>query len=339
MSNEQVIIAIPMGDPAGIGPEITAKSLMNQEIYDKCKPVVIGDKEVFEKAIQIVEGDLAINVIDHPQNGKFAYGTVDLIDLNNIDTNQLEYGEVQAQCGQASFEYIETAVNLALNGEAQALATTPINKESLRAADVPYIGHTEILEELTGTEDPLTMFQVHNLRIFFLTRHLSLKNAIGQMTKERVRDYLNRCDLALKRLGVEDRKIAVAGLNPHSGEGGLFGTEEIDEITPGIKAAVEDGINAVGPIPADSVFHQALNGKYDAVLSLYHDQGHIAAKMTDFYRTISITNGLPFLRTSVDHGTAYDIAGKNIASSVSMEECIKLAAEYGPKFTEEIMDK
>src|SRR5699024_3645520 len=212
---------------------------------------------------------------------------------------------------------------------------TPINKESLQAAEVPYIEHTEMLEDLTNTKDPLTMFQVQGMRIFFLTRHLSIKDAIDQMTKERVQDYLNRCDEALQRLGVDERKLAVAGLNPHSGEGGLFGNEEIDEITPGIEAAQKDGIDVVGPVPADSVFYQALNGKYDAVLSLYHDQGHIAAKMTDFHRTIAITNGLPFLRTSVDHGTAFDIAGKNIASSVSMEECIKLAAQYGPRFTKE----
>ncbi|HEX7064406.1 MAG TPA: 4-hydroxythreonine-4-phosphate dehydrogenase PdxA, partial [Bacillales bacterium] len=183
-----------------------------------------------------------------------------------------------------------------------------------------------------GVKDPLTMFEVRSLRIFFLTRHSSLKEAIGQMTKERVHDYLIRCDQALERLGLKERHLAVAGLNPHAGEQGLFGTEEIDELQPGIEAAKNDGVDAVGPVPADSVFHQAMNRKYDAVLSLYHDQGHIAAKMADFERTVSITNGLPFLRTSVDHGTAYDIAGKGIASAVSMVECIKAAAKYTPYF-------
>lgn len=337
MQKQREIIAIPMGDAAGIGPEITAKSLMNKEIYKVCRPLVIGDKAVFAKAMAIVEADLEINVVTEPHEGKYEFGTVDFIDMENINMDEFAYGEVQAQCGQASFDYIKKAVELANNGEVKAMATTPINKESLQAAKVPHIGHTEMLEDLTNTEDPLTMFEVNGMRIFFLTRHLSLKDAIDQMTKERVRDYLSRCDLALQRLGVESRKLAVAGLNPHSGEGGLFGNEEIDEITPGIEAAQKDGIDAVGPVPADSVFFQALNGKYDAVLSLYHDQGHIAAKMTDFHRTISITNGLPFLRTSVDHGTAFDIAGKNIASSVSMEECIKLAAHYAPKFTRETM--
>ncbi|WP_366248201.1 4-hydroxythreonine-4-phosphate dehydrogenase PdxA [Terribacillus aidingensis] len=330
---ERAIIAIPMGDPAGIGPEITMKSLTKQEIYDVCKPLVIGDTAVIKKAIEIVEANLEVNEVSSPTEGKYELGTVDVINLDNIDIEALEYGQVSAQGGQGAFEYIKKSVELAMDGQVQALATTPINKESLKAAKVPYIGHTEMLEDLAGSDDPLTMFEVNGMRIFFLTRHLSLKDAIAQMTKERVQDYLIRCDKALQRLGVENRRFAVAGLNPHSGEGGLFGWEEVEQIKPGIELAVKDGIDAVGPVPADSVFFQALNGKYDAVLSLYHDQGHIAAKMTDFHRTVSITNGLPFLRTSVDHGTAFDIAGKNIAESISMEECIKVAAQYAPNFT------
>lgn len=333
MTTTKSIIAIPMGDPAGIGPEITVKALTKKEIYDVCKPLIIGDAAVLERAINIVNANVTINVVSTPEEGKYELGTIDVINLNNIDIDTLEYGEVSAQGGQGAFEYIKESVQLALDGKVHALATTPINKESLKAANVPYIGHTEMLEDLAGSFDPLTMFEVRGMRIFFLTRHLSLKDAIGQMTKERVCDYLIRCDKALQRLGVENRRFAVAGLNPHSGEGGLFGMEEVEEIKPGIEMAVEAGINAVGPVPADSVFFQALNGKYDAVLSLYHDQGHIAAKMTDFHRTISITNGLPFLRTSVDHGTAFDIAGKNIAESISLEEAIKLAAQYAPNFT------
>lgn len=330
---ERAIIAIPMGDPAGIGPEITMKSLTKQEIYDVCKPLVIGDTAVIKKAIEIVEANLEVNEVSSPTEGKYELGTVDVINLANIDIDALEYGQVSAQGGQGAFEYIKKSVELAMDGQVQALATTPINKESLKAAKVPYIGHTEMLEDLAGSDDPLTMFEVNGMRIFFLTRHLSLKDAIAEMTKERVQDYLIRCDRALQRLGVENRRFAVAGLNPHSGEGGLFGWEEVEQIKPGIELAFKDGIDAVGPVPADSVFFQALNGKYDAVLSLYHDQGHIAAKMTDFHRTVSITNGLPFLRTSVDHGTAFDIAGKNIAESISMEECIKVAAQYAPNFT------
>lgn len=326
------IIAIPMGDAAGIGPEITVKALNNPEIYEVCSPLVIGHAKVLEIAMDFSGISLKVNEINEPSDGKYEYGTIDVISLDNLDVESLEIGKVQAQCGKAAYEYIETAVQLALDGKVSALATTPINKESLKAANVPFIGHTEILAALTNSDDPLTMFEVRNMRIFFLTRHLSLKDAIAAMTKERICDYLIRCDKALQRLGVENPKIAVAALNPHGGENGLFGREEIDEIIPGIQMAVEKGINAVGPVPADSVFHQALHGKYDAVLSLYHDQGHIAAKMTDFERTISITNGLPFLRTSVDHGTAFDIAGKGIAVSISMEECIKVAARYAGQF-------
>lgn len=326
------IVAITMGDAAGIGPEITVKSLANKTFYEMCQPVVIGSASVLNKAIEVTNTALKLNKIISPQEGKYSFGTIDVIDLDNIDIKKLQPGMVQAQCGRASYEYVKQAIELALDRKVKSIATTPINKESLKAAGVEYIGHTEMLEGLTRSNDPLTMFQVKSLRIFFLTRHLSLKDAINQMTKERIYDYIIRCTEALHRLGIAVPKIAVAGLNPHSGEGGLFGNEEIDEISPGIQLAKSNGYNVYGPVPADSVFYQALQGKYDAVLSLYHDQGHIAAKMTDFHKTVSITNGLPFLRTSVDHGTAFDIAWKNIASSVSMEECIKLAAEYGNKF-------
>lgn len=335
MTTVREIIAIPMGDAAGIGPEITVKSLAKEGLYTMCKPLVVGDANILRKAIEVTGVNLKVSVVTSPSEGSYEFGTIDVMDLANINMEDFEPGQVSAQNGQAAFEFIKRSVELAMAGEVKAIATTPINKESLKAAKVPYIGHTEMLEDLGGAPDPLTMFQVKGMRIFFLTRHVSVAEAITQMTKERVRDYLNRCDKALQRLGVENRKLAVAGLNPHAGEGGLFGMEEVEEIKPGVELAKADGIDAYGPVPADSVFFQALNGKYDAVLSLYHDQGHIAAKMTDFHRTISITNGLPFLRTSVDHGTAFDIAWKNIASEVSMYECIKLAAEYAPKFTRE----
>lgn len=328
----KAIIAVPMGDPAGIGPEITVKSFLNSEVLEAANSIVVGDKKIIDKALEITGTDLQVNVIKEVEEADFSGNAINLIDLNNIDTNTFKFGEVQKQCGKAAFEYIEHAIKLAMDGKVDAMATTPINKESLKAAEVPFIGHTEMLEELTNSHDPLTMFQVRSLRIFFLTRHLSVKDAIDQMTAERVHDYIKRSYDALIKLGVKDPKLAVAGLNPHSGEGGLFGNEEIDEITPGIKRAKEDGYEVAGPVPADSVFFQALNGRYDAVISLYHDQGHIAAKMTDFHKTISITNGLPFLRSSVDHGTAFDIAGQNIASSESMEECIKLAGEYALTF-------
>lgn len=325
-------IGIPMGDPAGIGPEITVKALAHPEIYELCNPIVIGDKDVLENAIRICGVDLTLNVVDTVEAGRYQPGTVDLIDLNNIDYSTMEYGKVQAACGQAAYEYIVRTTELAMDKKLNAMATTPINKESLKAAKVPFIGHTEILEDLTKTHNPLTMFQVFDLRVFFLTRHVSLKRAIELITEDSVYEFILRCNEALERLGVHNARIAVAGLNPHSGEHGLFGDEEVREIEPAVRKAREAGINVVGPVPADSVFHFGLKGKYDAVLSLYHDQGHIATKMVDFERTISLTNNMPFLRTSVDHGTAFDIAGKNIASEVSMYEAIVLAAQYGKYF-------
>jgi 4-phospho-D-threonate 3-dehydrogenase / 4-phospho-D-erythronate 3-dehydrogenase len=325
-------IAITLGDPAGVGPEIVVKSLLDPKVYEVCHPLVIGDKTVIAQALSVGNSTAILQVIDNPLAGKYEVGTIDLIDLRNLDCSQRVMGTVQAKCGRAAYDYIKMAVKLALNGEVTAIATAPINKESLRAAQITQIGHTEILAELSHTPDPLTLFEVRGMRVFFLSRHVSLRQACDLVTKERVLEYIIRCTEALQRLGVTQGTMAVAGLNPHSGEHGLFGDEEINHVEPAVKAAQARGYQVVGPISADSVFHQALQGQYSAVLSLYHDQGHIATKTVDFERTVSITNGLPFLRTSVDHGTAFDIAGKGIASAVSMIEAIRLAAQYSPHF-------
>ena len=329
------IIAIPMGDAAGIGPEITVRALADKMIQDIARCVVVGYKDVLEDAIRVSGVDLKIKCIEEPANGDYTPGVLNLIDLDNIDMNTLKIGEIQAMTGQAAYEYIKKATELCLERKADVLTTTAINKESLKLAEVPYIGHTEIVGALTGTENPLTMFQVRNLRVFFLTRHVSLRKACDLVTKDSLLTFIHDCVKALEVLGVKNPKIAVAGLNPHSGEHGLFGTEEVDHVIPAVETAKARGIDIEGPIGADSVFYQALNGRYDAVLSLYHDQGHIATKMVDFERTISITNGMPILRTSVDHGTALDIAGKGIASPVSMIEAIRLAVEYAPNFKRE----
>lgn len=251
-----------------------------------------------------------------------------MIDPDEIKQAGIQIGKVSAAGGKAAFKAIELAVQAAQNGQLDALATAPINKESLKAANISYIGHTEILAGLTEAEDPLTLFETLSLRTFFLTRHVSLRQACDLVTEERIYRYLIRCNAALRdELGLQNPLIAVAGLNPHCGEHGLFGTEE-DCIAPAIERAAKEGVRSIGPIGADSVFHLAKIGRFDAVLSLYHDQGHIACKTLDFERTISLTLGLPFLRTSVDHGTAFDIAGKGIASAVSMIEAVKIAARY-----------
>ena len=283
-------------------------------------------------AIKSTGVDLKINLIKNVEEAISKPGNLDLINIDLIDMDSFKIGKVQGQCGKAAYKYIEKVVELALEGKLDAIATTPINKESLKEGNVPYIGHTEILEDLTNTYNPLTMFQVHGLRVFFYSRHVSLKEACELIEEEGIYEFIKRSVSALEVLGIDKPKLAVAALNPHGGENGLFGREEMDELVPAIERAQKDGIDVVGPVPADSVFHFGLKGSYDAVLSLYHDQGHIATKMVDFERTISITNNLPFLRTSVDHGTAFDIAGTGKASEVSMYEAIKLASEYASKF-------
>lgn len=329
---EKPIIAVTMGDPAGIGPEIVAKSIADKATYDVARCIVIGDKKVMEKAIKIVGADLKVNVVESPADGDYSYGVLNMIDLDNIDMSRFEYGKINAMCGQAAFDYIKKSIEITMDKQADAVATTPINKESLHAAEVDFIGHTEIFGALTGTADPLTMFETNGLRVFFLTRHKSLRDMLDDIKKDRIIDYVERCTDALIRLGVKEGTMAVAGLNPHSGEHGLFGWEEVKEIAPAVEELKERGFNVAGPVPADSVFHQAAQGRFNSVLSLYHDQGHIATKTLDFDRTVSITNGMPILRTSVDHGTAFDIAGKGIAGAVSMEEAIRLAAKYAPFF-------
>ena len=328
------VIAVPVGDPAGIGPEIVAKACAKKSVSDAADIIVIGDRQIMKKAIEITHTDLTVNVVDRPADGKYLPGILNLIDLANIDPSLFSYGAVQAMCGKAAFEYIQKSIELAMAKEADAVATTPINKEALHAAQVPYIGHTEIFGALTGTKNPLTMFETNGLRVFFLTRHKSLRDMLDDITKENIKACVKESLAALRRLGVTEGTMAVAGLNPHGGEHGLFGWEEVNEITPAVEELQAEGCPVTGPIGADSVFHQAALGRYNSVLSLYHDQGHIATKTLDFNRTISITNGMPILRTSVDHGTAFDIAGKNIASAVSMEEAILLAAKYAPFFTQ-----
>lgn len=332
MTHRKPVIAVPIGDPAGVGPEIVAKACALEKVSEAADVIAIGDRRVMEKAIDIVGSDLTVNVVEKPAEGIYRPGILNLIDLDNIDQTKFAFGRVQAMCGRAAFEYIKMSIELAMNGEADAVATTPINKEALHAAEVPFIGHTEIFGALTGTPDPLTMFETNGLRVFFLTRHKSLRDMLDDITKENIKACVRESLAALRRLGVTEGTMAVAGLNPHCGEHGLFGWEEVNEIEPAVKELQEEGYPVVGPIGADSVFHQAAIGRYICVLSLYHDQGHIATKTLDFERTISVTNGMPILRTSVDHGTAFDIAGKGIVSEVSMAEAILLAAKYAPFF-------
>ncbi len=321
-----------MGDPAGIGPEIVLKTLVGAS--KSLRVVVVGSAVLFAKSARdfslagafeaVVNTSASLRLAQSKGVGRILY------DIGGVDLSKFVYGEVSAMCGRFAYESIKRSVQLVSEGACKAIATPPIHKEALQAAKIPHIGHTEILAHLTGSEEAVTMFDTLGMKIFFHSRHLSLANACKAVTKESLLKTIVQCDAIISANSVFDRSLpmAVAALNPHGGEHGLFGDEEGLAIEPAIAEARARGINVVGPIGADSVFHQTKTGKYNSVISLYHDQGHIAAKTLDFHQTISITWGLPFLRTSVDHGTAFDIAGKGIADNRGMARAVQVASEY-----------
>ncbi|BAS27750.1 4-hydroxythreonine-4-phosphate dehydrogenase PdxA [Limnochorda pilosa] len=329
------VLAITAGDPAGIGPEITLAALGEPEVYRRCRPLVLAEPAVLERVKPLVAKDLRLKVVAGPAEARFKPGTVEVLPAHPVDTSDLErhvpFGRVSRLAGELAFASIRRSIDLALAGEVDGVVTGPIHKEAIKAAGVPFIGHTEMFQELTGSRTSLTMFRTGRLKIFFLTRHVSLRVACEMIRRDLLLETLREVRRNLEVLGVRDPEIGVAALNPHAGEGGLLGEEERQEMVPAIAAAQAEGIRAVGPVPADSIFVFAARGAYDAVLSLYHDQGHIASKVLDFERTISVTLGLPFVRSSVDHGTAFDIAGKGQAQHRSMVEAILAAAEYAPR--------
>ncbi|MCZ6876419.1 MAG: 4-hydroxythreonine-4-phosphate dehydrogenase PdxA [bacterium] len=327
VQTDRPVIGLTVGDPAGIGPEVVLKGLRNAALYDRVRPLVFADRAVLLQTLEMLGESLQLHAVQEPGEGQYQVGCVDFVDVGVLD-RAIAYGQVSAAGGIAGYTYLNRAIDAALAGEVCALATAPLNKESLQAAKLPYIDHTAVLKARAAVSEPMTLFLVRNLKIFFLTRHISFREIPDAITKEGILQALPLCDRYLRQLGVEAPRLAVAGLNPHGGEQGLFGTEEVDIIRPAIEEAQSRGLQVRGPIPADSVFHQAQEGRYDGVLSLYHDQGHIAAKTLDFHGTISLTMGLHFLRTSVDHGTAFDIAGRGIAEERGMLEAIDAAGRY-----------
>ena len=325
---QRPILAATMGDPAGIGPEICVRALLSEEVRSISRSFVIGDARILARALDACGLTATLNRIAGPEDIADQPGVIDVLHQETADPAILRIGKVQALGGEAAYAAIRESIDLSMSGRVAGVVTAPINKESLQAAKIPFIGHTEMFAEHTGAKEEMTMFTISGLKIFFLTRHVSLRRACELITEDRVAKGIDNCIKALHQLGYDSPHLAVAALNPHGGEDGMFGDEEIKGVKPAISAARARGLNVSGPVPADSVFYLALKGRYDAVLSLYHDQGHIAAKMLDFHKTISVTLGLPILRTSVDHGTAFDIAGTGTASAVSMIEAIKVAAEY-----------
>ncbi len=320
------VIGITLGDAAGVGPEIIAKALAEQEVYDICRPVVIGDLGIMKRAVAIVGQDLTCRAIGDVLTGGQEFGQIDVIDLRNLPAD-LPFAQVDPRAGKAAYTYVETAVNLALAGKIAAIATAPLNKDAMNQGGCHFPGHTEILAHLSNTKNYAMMLTGGSLRVIHVSTHLALRQACEKVKKERVLKVIELADQAMKKIGIKEPRIAVAGLNPHSGEGGLFGTEEIEEIIPAIECAKALGLQVTGPVAPDTVFYRAAVKKdFDIVVVMYHDQGHIPLKVLGFEEGVNITVGLPFIRTSVDHGTAFDIAGKGIANHMSMLESIRLAA-------------
>ncbi|HEV7931765.1 MAG TPA: 4-hydroxythreonine-4-phosphate dehydrogenase PdxA [Actinomadura sp.] len=332
------LLAVTLGDPAGIGPEIVARTLADPHSSSMARGLAVGDAAVLRRAAAVCGLDIEVNAVQGPDEARFEAGVIDILDLG-IAGEDLAWGKVDATAGRSAIAAIEAAARLAMERKADAVVTAPINKEAIWAAGSEHLGHTEMLGRLTGSERHNTMFVVRKLKIFFTTRHMSLRRALDQITQGNVEHAIHEAYTALRVFGgssgtqdsgTRPPRLAVAAINPHGGEGGNFGDEEIAVIAPAVEAARAAGLDVTGPIPADSVFHQGLQGRYDGVLSHFHDQGHIPAKTYDFDGTVSVTVGLPILRTSVDHGTAFDIAGTGTASPRTMASAFRAAVDFAP---------
>ncbi len=330
------VIAVTMGDPAGIGPEIAAKAFANQAVYNICKPVLIGNSYAMKKAFDITSAKLRLNVISDISQAGFECGVMDMFEISGKKMNQIGYGKISAEAGDIAFRAIQLAIGLAMHGKVDANVTGPIHKESLNKAGHHFAGHTEIYARLTNTARYAMLLADEYIHVIHVTTHVSLRKACDLVRKEKVLDVIRMLDVELRGMGISSPRIGVAGLNPHAGDGGLFGSEEIEEITPAIEEAVKSGLRVEGPIPADSLFALARGGKFDGCVAMYHDQGHIPFKLLGFewdqeehtmksVRGVNITVGLPIIRTSVDHGTAFEIAGKGIASPDAMIHAIRYA--------------
>ena len=356
---ERPIVGISMGDPFGNGPEITVKALNDPEVYKTCRPLVGGDRSCMEYALAVsrkVNGiDLKLNLVESPAQGRYEYGTIDLIDLGIVPKDKIPDTLAEdppkafdvgpcALGGEAAFQYVVKVIDLAMKKEIQATVTNALSKEAINMAGHHYSGHTEIYAEYTGTKKYAMMLAHHDFRVVHVSTHVSLREACDRVKKARVLEVIEIADQVCRDMGIEHPKVAVAGLNPHCGENGLFGREEIEEIKPAIDAAKAEGIDAIGPCPPDSVFSQAIGGWYDIVVVMYHDQGHIPIKTVGFVydrekqswkavEGVNITLGLPIVRVSVDHGTGYALAGTGTSNELSLVNSIAYAASFGKNRT------
>jgi 4-hydroxythreonine-4-phosphate dehydrogenase len=320
----QPLIAITMGDPAGVGPEIIAKTFAERDFQEENCAIVIGDVAIMERAARLLGLPIHINPIESPETACHGQGVMDVLPASNLPPD-LPFGKLDPRAGASAFEYVRRAIELALDGSVDAIATAPLNKEAMHLAGLQYPGHTEILADLTCTKDYAMMLTSDRLRVIHISTHVSLKQAITAVTYERELTVIRLANDAMKRLGTVKPRVGVSGLNPHAGEGGLFGTEDSEKIQPAVEAAVRQGIEASGPWPPDTVFMRAYGGEFDIIVAQYHDQGHIPLKLMGFDTGVNVTVGLPFWRTSVDHGTAFDIAGTGKARHTSMRAAVDLA--------------
>ena len=325
-----------MGDPAGVGPEITAKALARPDVSATCRAVVIGDASVMAATLEMLRSPLALHAVADVAECRFEAGAIECLDLKNVDAARLPKGAVSAESGRAAYAYIETGVELCRSARIDGIVTAPVNKEALAAAGVEHSGHTEILARLTGTTDFAMLLMGKDLRVIHVTTHVALRRVPDLVTRERVLRVIRLAQKTMTGLGRATPRIAVCGLNPHAGEEGLFGDEEQTRIIPAVDDARREGLDVHGPLPADTLFSRARGGEFDIVVAMYHDQGHVPVKTVGFTydeaaRTwtglsgVNVTVGLPFLRVSVDHGTAFDRAWQGIANPESMVEALDVA--------------
>ena len=332
------ILAITMGDPAGIGPEIVVKALNHQETYEKCRPIVTGDAEVIRRAVCLLGLDLQVNAIDSVGDARFTFGIIDVYDLQCVDIENLVYGQVAAQCGNAAFVSVRKAIDLAMEGLVDGTVTAPLNKEAINLAGHHYDGHTEIYATFTHTKKYAMLLADEHLRVIHVSTHVPLRKACDLVKKARIIEVTELIDDACRQFGISNPRIGIAGLNPHSSDNGLFGDEEALEITPAVEELTARGFNVIGPVPPDTLFAKAKCGQFDGCVAMYHDQGHIPFKVVGFnwnaktgnmdsVKGVNITLGLPIIRVSVDHGTAFDVAGKGIAS----EDALMVSIDYATR--------
>jgi len=330
------VLGVTMGDPAGVGPEIIARAAAEPQVVATSRPVVIGSADVMKAALALIGSPLVSHVVRDLEECRWANGTLEVLDLANVDAATLPRAQVSAAAGRAAYEAIERAILLAMERRIAAIVTAPVNKEALAAAGIPHAGHTEILAELSGTKDVAMLLAGKELRVIHVTTHVALRRVPDLVTRDRVLRTIRLAQKTMEDLGRDRARIAVAGLNPHAGEEGLFGDEEQTAIIPAIEEARRDGIDVFGPLPADTLFSRARGGEFDIVVAMYHDQGHIPVKTLGFeydekakrwtgLSGVNVTVGLPFVRVSVDHGTAFDRAWKGIANHESMVEAIEVA--------------